>query len=270
MNLTFKKYQGTGNDFILIDDRKLTFPLNNVALIKQLCNRRFGIGADGLILLQPHADADFYMKYYNSDGKESSMCGNGGRCISQFASDLHIVKNRAEFFAIDGKHLAMQTKHKDGSALVKLEMIPVEKIEIRNPDTFVLNTGSPHYVKFITEPTDTITLVEKAKVIRYNNEFKENGINVNFVNVTSPENIIVRTYERGVEDETLSCGTGATAAALATAIFNNLPAGYNSIDVCVKGGELCVEFNFDKHLLKFSDVWLQGPAKMVFEGTINC
>ncbi|MDP1725720.1 MAG: diaminopimelate epimerase [Bacteroidota bacterium] len=269
MNITFRKYQGTGNDFIIIDDRNNNFPQENRSLIETLCNRRFGIGADGLILLQNHADGDFYMQYFNSDGNESSMCGNGGRCIAQFAFDQGIAKNTTTFYAVDGIHTAKSTNGTNNEKIINLQMCDVGDIEIAEESICILNTGSPHYVSFKTEPVDTIDLVNQARLIRYNDEYKEKGINVNFVNLKGLKSIAVRTYERGVEDETFSCGTGATASALATAIFNNLPGGMHQINVNVKGGDLKVQFNFEKNPARFTNVWLQGPAVLVFQGSLN-
>lgn len=269
MNIIFHKYQGTGNDFIIIDDRKRLFPQENKSLIEKLCNRRFGIGADGLILLQNHPEADFYMQYFNSDGNESSMCGNGGRCITQFAFDLGLVKNSAKFYAVDGIHIAENVRVANNANHVNLQMIDVSNVVSIDESSFTLNTGSPHFVSFSDEPVDTIDLLREARLIRYNDEFKKEGINVNFVNPAGLKSISVRTYERGVEDETFSCGTGATASALVTAIFNNLPGGTHQIDVKVKGGELRVMFHFDKNPARFSNVWLQGPAEKVFEGSLK-
>lgn len=274
MNIHFYKYQGTGNDFILIDDRDETFPTHDSSLVAKLCDRRFGIGADGLILLQKNNSSAFFMRYYNSDGNQSSMCGNGGRCIAAFAHRLKIAETETLFTAVDGLHEAIISG--EGNELfVKLKMQDVKDIKRPSDDlkssdgyTFVLNTGSPHYVKFLASSIDSMDLVEEAKKIRYNTEFKDEGINVNFINLEGLKKITMRTYERGVEDETLSCGTGVTAAALSTAILNDLPNGIHTIQVKTKGGELSVKFDFDKHQNTFSDVWLQGPAILVFEGDI--
>ena len=267
MNIHFYKYQGTGNDFILIDDRDAKFP-DSREVVAGLCERRFGIGADGLILLQKSDDSAFFMKYYNSDGNESSMCGNGGRCIAAFANHLHITGNETNFIAMDGMHDAIISG--EGNELfVKLKMQDIIKVEQRDEHTFVVNTGSPHFVKFIHEDIETLELVEEARKTRYNNEFKDEGINVNFVNLGGIKSIKMRTYERGVEDETLSCGTGVTAAALCTAILNGLPEGVHTVHVKTKGGELSVKFNYNALLHLFSDVWLQGPAKIVFEGDME-
>lgn len=264
MNIRFYKYQGTGNDFIMIDDREKTFPADNKELIERLCDRRFGIGADGLILLQPHPSTDFYMQYFNSDGRESSMCGNGGRCIVAFANQMKAIPNRTRFMAIDGVHEATYAK-----ARVELKMNDVNQIEARPDEVFVLNTGSPHYVAFKHNDIDAAEIITSAKAIRYNNEFKADGININFVNVLGPESIHIRTYERGVEDETLSCGTGVTASALAFALRNRFVSGEYTIHVRVMGGWLEVTFKYDSATSAFSDVWLKGPATFVYEGEIE-
>ncbi len=268
MKLHFYKYQGTGNDFVIIDDRLATFPIHDSALVAKLCDRKFGIGADGLILLQKSDAANFYMKYYNSDGNESSMCGNGGRCIAAFAYHLNVAQNETTFIAIDGAHDAHISQN-EKEWYVKLKMQDVTHVELRDEHTFVLNTGSPHFVRFLQKNIDELNIVDAAKSIRYNDEFKQEGINVNFANVSDLKTISIRTYERGVEDETLSCGTGVTAAALSTAILNNLPGGIHTIDVKVKGGALSVKFNYNKQQLSFTDIWLQGSATFVFEGDVE-
>jgi diaminopimelate epimerase len=213
MQLHFYKYQGTGNDFIIFDNRD-----NSIALTKEqvafLCNRRFGIGADGLMLLNSHSDYDFEMKYYNADGGESSMCGNGGRCLVKFAAERGIFKSQYRFLAIDGEHEASI----ENNGHVSLKMVDVSSVQSEY-NSHILNTGSPHYVE-ITDHVMDLDVYEKGKAIRYSDDFKKEGINVNFVELTEePDTILVRTYERGVEDETYSCGTGVTAAALVS--FHN-------------------------------------------------
>ena len=258
MQIHFYKYQGTGNDFIILDNRKdiFQFTREQVAL---LCDRRFGIGADGLMLLNSHADYDFEMKYYNADGGESSMCGNGGRCLVKFADEIGINKSEYRFLAIDGEHAA--TIELNG--LVALKMNDVKSIRSEY-NKHVLNTGSPHYVE-ITNNVMDLDVYEKGRAIRYSDEFKAKGINVNFVQLTDePDKIIVRTYERGVEDETYSCGTGVTAAAVVSYHNEN---GYNYVNVETKGGQLAVEF--DKIDSRFENIWLIGPAQKVFEGDIT-
>ena len=261
MNIKFFKYQGTGNDFIMIDDRISLFPSeNNTLLIEKLCHRRFGIGADGLILLQKHDSADFTMKYYNSDGRESSMCGNGGRCIAQFAKDLNLVNDRAMFYAVDGYH---EADYQNG--IVSLLMKDVDSIEKRSDNEFVLNTGSPHYVVFSDVDIDSLDIVGLAKKIRYNDEFAKEGINVNFVNIISENELKVRTYERGVEDETYSCGTGVTASVLAYSQRNSISG--KPINVQTLGGILSVKYTPNEQT--FKQVYLQGPALRVFEGELT-
>ena len=260
MYLSFTKYQGAGNDFIMVDNRKSVFPIihrNN--MIQQLCHRRFGIGADGLILLEEDPEFDFKMVYFNSDGNESSMCGNGGRCIAAFAKDLNIIQNSAVFNAIDGKH-EVELK---SDTNVELHMKNVNHLET-GPDTAVLNTGSPHYVVFV-EDVSKINVVELARKIRYNDQYTKDGINVNFAQ-WEDDHLLVNTYERGVEDETLACGTGITAAALS---WNELYKHKDSGDIKVKakGGELSVKFK--KSGDEYFDIWLCGPAVKVFEGKVE-
>lgn len=270
MNITFNKYQGTGNDFIIIDDRNVVFPVHDTDLVARLCDRRFGIGADGLILLQPHQTSSYFMKYYNSDGKESSMCGNGGRCIAAFALKHQVVSGKHRFMAIDGLHDAEPITI-DNQTLIRLKMQDVNTIESRPNNAYTLNTGSPHFIQFIAEPVSSINLVEQAKQIRYNNEFKLQGINVNFINVINSHEIVIRTYERGVEDETFSCGTGVTAAAIGTAFFNQFQEGEHTVNVKTPGGALSVEYTYSQEPNNqcFKNIYLQGPASFVFEGVIE-
>jgi len=266
--MKFYKYQGTGNDFIMIDDRNRLFDASHKEFIAQLCNRRFGIGADGLILLQLLPDQTFYMQYFNSDGGESSMCGNGGRCFAQFIFDLGLAKQEISFLAIDGWHKAYQMSNEGENDWIALQMISVQTVKKISENTFELNTGSPHYVSFLAEPIAQIPLNDWAKEIRYNLPYKENGINVNYVNLLGVKDLCIRTYERGVEDETYSCGTGATAAALSAALFANLPAGKHLTKVAVSGGNLAIQFFILPENKGFSDIWLMGPAKHVFTGNI--
>lgn len=257
MNIIFHKYQGTGNDFIMINGLKnsdaLTLSQEN---IEYLCSRRFGIGADGLIILCPSEKVDYKMLYFNSDGRESTMCGNGGRCLAKFAFDQGVSDREASFEAVDGMHRSTVLE----SGLVELEMIDVDTFTSLTEDTFEINTGSPHYVKFSSE-FDNIDIVKFGKSIRYSDVYNDDGINVN---VSSFEDglLHVKTYERGVEDETYSCGTGVTAAAIcASEYFDN---AQNSFDIQSKGGNLKVRFKKDGS--RFTDIWLSGPATFVFEG----
>lgn len=258
MLLHFYKYQGTGNDFVILDNRK-----DEITLTKQqihaICHRRFGVGADGLMLLNTHPGYDFEMKYYNADGAESTMCGNGGRCLVKFAADRGILKSSYHFLAKDGEHQA----YIDIDGTVSLKMNDVLNVEYERGN-YILNTGSPHYVHMVDNVMH-VDVVERGRHIRYSDEYREEGINVNFVQQTEdPDVIIVRTYERGVEDETWSCGTGVTAAALVC--FHN-ENGYNRVDVKTKGGELSVEYDkIDEH---YENIWLIGPAVKVFEGEVE-
>src|SRR5829696_1580715 len=250
MRLHFYKYQGTGNDFVIFDNRngKIKLTKKQVAF---LCNRRFGIGADGLMLLNPHPSYDFEMKYYNADGGESTMCGNGGRCLVKFAAEMGISNSEYRFIAIDGEHEASI----ESNGNVSLKMNDVASIHSHN-NKHVLNTGSPHYVEVLQNVME-LNVFEKGRDIRYSDEFKKEGINVNFVEQTEePDSIIVRTYERGVEDETYSCGTGVTAAALVSYHNEN---GYNFVNVETKGGQLSVEF--DRIGETYKNIWLIGPAE---------
>ncbi len=258
MQLTCYKYQGTGNDFILIDNRGMLITLTTDQ-IKFLCDRRFGIGADGLMLLEIEPGVDFEMVYFNSDGKESSMCGNGGRCITAFAQQLGLITNEAKFLAIDGIH-----EVKIDNELISLKMNDVRTIEV-GTDYFYLNTGSPHYVKFVTD-IDNFDVFTEGKKIRNNERFIYEGTNVNFIEKTETD-LIVRTYERGVEGETLSCGTGVTAAALVAALTNK-STSKNNCTIKTLGGALNVKF--DKVLdNNFYNIWLQGPATFVFKTVID-
>lgn len=258
MQLKFYKYQGTGNDFVIIDGMKEAINLTNEQVAK-LCDRKFGIGADGLMIMAPSEVADFKMVYYNSDGNQSTMCGNGGRCISSFAQHMGYVEDSTTFDAIDGLHQAKLLPN----GIVELEMINVDSVQCEK-SVFVLNTGSPHYVSF-TEDRD-VDIVKFGKEIRYSDTYKEEGINVNVVNRLK-DSIAIKTYERGVEDETLSCGTGVTAAAIASVIKSEL-MGSQTIPVKAKGGELYVKFNRKGEFL-FEDIWLCGPTKMVFKGQVE-
>jgi len=253
--MNFTKYQGTGNDFVIIDDRKEEFPAQNTVLIAHICNRKFGVGADGLILLRNHTDYDFQMIYFNADGRESSMCGNGGRCIVAFAKHLQVIENQATFLAIDGAHEARIV-----GKIVELKMSDVQQTQ-SGEGFYTLNTGSPHYVKFVDSVAEVDVFTE-GKTIRNSPTFKAEGINVNFVEAIG-RGIRVATYERGVENETLSCGTGVTAAALAYYLENGYSVGH-TIPVETKGGNLEVRFQPSEE--GFSDIWLCGAAELVFEG----
>ena len=257
MIIEFYKYQGTGNDFIMIDDREKEFDLTDNDLIAALCERRMGIGADGLILLREHDTLDFEMIYFNADGKESSMCGNGGRCIIAFAQMLEMTGNETTFMAIDGEHKGRLMD--DG---IYLQMQDVKKIEGVG-DGLVLNTGSPHYIEMVDE-LDYIDVNKQGRKIRNSAAFKKDGINVNFV--LDANELQVRTYERGVEAETLSCGTGVVATAIAMHYANCIEE--TLVNVKTKGGELTV--SFEEFNGGYRNIWLSGEASMVFAGEFAC
>jgi len=258
INIPFHKYQGAGNDFVMVDNRAGVFPdAGDIAFIERLCDRRFGIGADGLILLENAPGFDFRMVYFNADGRESSMCGNGGRCIVAFAKHLGIIGEHCRFIAIDGPHEAWMTT----PDWVELKMSDVAAVRQTSDGDYVLNTGSPHYVQFVDQ-LDALPVAELGRKIRYSATFQAEGINVNFVETTET-GIVVATYERGVEDETLSCGTGVTAAAIAS-YLKNPKAGNTEVPIETKGGKLRVRFKPTES--RFEEVWLCGPAVRVFEG----
>ena len=258
--LPFYKYQGAGNDFITVDQRSQHYlQRSDRKSIARLCHRRFGIGADGLILLQYNPDFDFEMVYFNADGGEGSMCGNGGRCIVAFARQLGLIKEHGRFIAVDGPHEARIRP--DG--WVELKMGDVNNIE-KGAGFYFMNTGSPHYVVFVDalEQTDVL---QRGREVRYSARFKKEGTNVNFVEPAT-DGIAVATYERGVEDETLSCGTGVTASAIA--YYLRQPGeGPQAIPIQTQGGRL--EVRFTPHSDGFTDVWLCGPAQLVFEGVVE-
>ena len=258
MQIEFYKYQGTGNDFVMIDNRSDTFPKEDIELIAHLCDRRFGIGGDGLILLEEDPEAHFKMVYYNSDGNQSTMCGNGGRCLVAFAKQLHVIENEATFNAIDGLHHA--TVGEDG--LVSLQMIDVIDIK-QTPDYSFLNTGSPHHVQ-IVEDLAHYNVKENGAAIRYGELYGKAGSNINFVSKIDDTTFSLRTYERGVEDETLACGTGATAVAIA--MHATAVTAATAINLNVEGGKLSV--TFDKVKGGYTNVFLKGPATFVFKGSI--
>lgn len=260
MQLHFYKYQGTGNDFIIADNRTNAYSGLTTSQINHLCNRRFGIGADGLMLLNEKPGYDFEMKYYNADGKEGSMCGNGGRCITKFAYHLGIHREMYRFLATDGSHDA----EIDIDGIVSLKMKDVKNIHKFHND-YIVDTGSPHYIKLVSNVMD-MDVYKKGYEIRNSKEFVDEGININFVEqMNEVDKITVRTYERGVEDETHSCGTGVTAAALVC--FHN-ENGFNEVEVKTLGGTLSVEYDKinDTH---FENIWLCGPAEKVYEGSFE-
>ncbi len=255
--IPFTKYHGTGNDFILIDHFKghLKIDPQDHNTIKAMCQRHYGIGADGLIILEDHIDGEFYMNYFNADGLPGSFCGNGSRCTVAFARELGIIKHKTRFYASDGLHLAEIDPH---LIFVKMQFKSSEQLD---EDTWILDTGSPHFINFRNE-IDQLDVYQEGKSIRYSKAYEKNGINVNFVEITS-EGLNVKTYERGVEDVTLSCGSGVTAAAVA----HKLKSGNNEnsiYKVHTMGGTLKVKIEMKNEQVK--DVWLGGPAKKVFSG----
>lgn len=258
MILHFYKYQGAGNDFVILDNRDNLYTLST-AQINFLCDRRFGIGADGLMLLERAEGYDFKMVYYNADGQESTMCGNGGRCIASFAQYLGIAGDEPFFIAIDGPHKTLIAA--DGT--VSLQMQDIDHIEFGEEET-ILNTGSPHYISF-RKAIDELDVFALGKAIRNQERFQPKGINVNFVEVLPDGDLNIRTYERGVEDETLACGTGVTAAAIASVCGQT---GHFDIAVAARGGELSVRFDKSGRT-SANNIWLTGPARLVFEGNIT-
>jgi diaminopimelate epimerase len=261
-SIHFYKYQATGNDFVLIDNRSGQYSFTTDQ-IKKICDRRFGVGADGLMLIEKHPALDFNLVYYNSDGSES-LCGNGSRAAVKMASSLGMVNGKASFNAYDGPHEAKLLPDE----IVRLKMGNVNEVKNVENDIFI-NTGSPHLIRFVENLKD-YPVVEEGRKIRYSVAFQPKGTNVNFVELQKDNTIFVRTYERGVEDETLSCGTGVTASALAASL-----KGYTSpVKIKAMGGELSVEFTTQSGqsvglASPFSDIFLIGPAKMVFEGEME-
>lgn len=260
MTLQFTKYQGSGNDFIIFDNREGIMPTLSTQQVHRLCDRHFGIGADGLMLMNRHDEYDFEMIYFNADGNVSTMCGNGGRCMIRCAYDLGIHQYTYRFLAADGLHEGeIDLDHN----LIRLKMSDVNEVHYSYGQA-VLHTGSPHFVKFVNR-LEEVDVVESGRLVRYSKSYETEGINVNFVENISEDTIHVRTYERGVEDETLSCGTGVTAAALVSAHNHH---GFNKVNIKTPGGLLSVEF--EKHNdSQFDNIWLIGPAHFVFKGSID-
>jgi len=258
MKVEFVKYQGTGNDFILLDNHNGAYDDLSMREIEFLCNRKIGIGADGLIKLSKNEEFDFEVEYFNADGTQS-FCGNGARCSVAFAKALGWIDKDTRFLAIDGVHSASISED-----IVRLEMLNVPIFEKKGND-FFLDTGSPHFVHFDQE--DVLDIVSYGKEIRYSEEYRDNGVNVNVVNSMNEDTIQVRTYERGVEDETLSCGTGVTACALI--FMMNSDRVLSRVNVQTKGGTLFVESDGFSEKKGFTNIWLSGPANKVFNGRID-
>jgi diaminopimelate epimerase len=259
MKISFSKYQGTGNDFVMLDNLNGQYDSLTIPQIQLICDRRFGVGSDGLIKINSHNSSDFEVEYFNSDGSKS-FCGNGARCSVAFAETLGVNVSDTSFLGIDGLHKA--SKNQDVISLEMGDVSEITKIE----NDFVIYTGSPHYIRFIDAIND-LDIVQFGKKVRYSEEFKNEGINVNLVEIVNANNLIVNTYERGVEDETLSCGTGVTACVLAFAYQTQL-LGEHKVSVKVKGGILSVFFN-QETLGKFTTIHLIGPGQFVFSGEIN-
>ncbi len=257
MKITFYKYQGAGNDFILLDNRKINYSFSS-SEIKKFCDRNFGVGADGFIVLKNHNKYDFEMSYYNCDGKISSMCGNGGRCVVHFANLLGIIESDTFFYAVDGVHYAKINKINS----VTLKMIDIEMVLVKNGNIFI-NSGSPHLI-IEKKDIDLIDVKESGFKIRNLKMFRPHGVNVNFVEKVSKKEFKIRTYERGVENETLSCGTGAVASAIAMHYLGRTK--HREIKIITKGGELKVLFKFEK---SYSEIFLEGPVDIIFKGEIN-
>lgn len=253
----FYKYQGTGNDFIIIDNRDFSFFAEMETIIR-LCDRHYGIGADGLMLLEKSKSSDFHMRYFNCDGNEATMCGNGGRCIAAFARRTGISGEKVSFTGADGKHFAIVEEN----GTVHLEMNDVKGASAEG-DAWIINTGSPHYVEFRNK-IEKIDLAAEGRKIRFSHRFKPDGINVNFAERKGNE-LFIRTYERGVEDETLSCGTGSVAAAIASYLKTG---GNTTVNINTRGGKLTVEFKAAGKD-NFTGIKLSGPAVFVFSGRIE-
>lgn len=254
--IPFHKYQATGNDFIMIDNRNGIFPAHDLELVKKLCDRKFGIGSDGLILIEPSSDSDFNMVFFNPDGSQS-LCGNGSRCAVNFSKELGLINEDTEFMAYDGIHHASIKND-----IVYLDMHDVQNVTHMS-DGMLIDTGSPHYTQFVAK-TDGFNVVEEGRKIRYGGLFHDGGVNVNFIQVINENEIYVRTYERGVEDETLSCGTGVTASAIAAG-FKGVG---NEVNINTLGGKLKVSYNKvgDRG---YNNIVLSGPTEKVFEGEIE-
>jgi diaminopimelate epimerase len=260
--IQFYKYHGAGNDFIIFNclNDSLDFTEDHIAYI---CDRHTGIGADGVMFLLKSEEYDFEMKYYNSDGKEGTMCGNGGRCMISFAYDMGIIKDEYRFIAVDGKHYGKILEINAKEKTVELQMTDVNMVNEQN-GKYVIDTGSPHYLDF-RENIENLDVYQEGRSIRYSEQFEEEGINVNFIE--SRENkLYVRTYERGVENETLACGTGVTAAAIAMSLKQK--GKYSQYDIQTLGGDLHVRFQ-SSGKNRFTNIFLTGPATYVFTGALE-
>jgi diaminopimelate epimerase len=255
MEISFYKYQGTGNDFVMIDNRTNFFPKQNTDIISSLCDRHFGVGSDGVILIEEDEELDFKMVYFNADGSQT-FCGNGGRCAVAFAKKLGMISSTTNFRAVDGTHYA-----KIENDFISLRMIDVNQIEVSDSSVYTF-TGTQHHVQLVDDLTN-FPVFEKGKNIRYS--YADPGANVNFVEQINEDTFRVRTYEKGVENETLACGTGVTAVAVAMHKTGKTKA--TTIHLPVEGGELQVTFTPSKD--GYQEVFLKGSAKFVFEGKVN-
>ena len=259
MKFNFDKYQGAGNDFIIIDDRLSIFPKENASIINQLCNRHMGIGADGLILVQNSSHGDFKMIYFNSDGKLGSLCGNGARCVFAYARSLNIVKNKGVFEAADGLHFASMKKDN----LVSLDMNDITNIS-KIGDSLFINTGSPHHLELV-EDISKINVNDQGAAIRFGEPYLDFGTNVNYIEMLDKNTFKIRTYERGVEKETLSCGTGAVAASVGVHFMGLTQS--TSINIHALGGMLKTVFTTS--LGRYSEIKLIGPTEFIFSGNFE-
>lgn len=266
-HIPFYKYQGAGNDFIVIDNRKSQYSFLNTTQIAHFCNRRFGIGADGLMFLEKDPEHVFKMRYFNADGLEGSMCGNGGRCIVSLAHHLKLFKELVVFNATDGLHKAELVSEFYPQSLVRLQMRDVNTYT-KKGKIYTLDTGSPHYVCFV-EDVESVDVLTVGRKIRFSKDFPH-GINVNFVEITA-SGLRMRTYERGVEDETFSCGTGATATAIAYLLMMNADPGTHSVGISTKGGHLQIHLDVEQMEKKkrFKEVYLEGLTALVYKGEIE-
>ncbi len=261
MQIHFYKYQGTGNDFVILDAWNSLVEISKDQ-VEHLCNRKYGIGADGLMIIRRHQNYDFEMVYFNADGLPGSMCGNGGRCLVQFAFNKGYISNKTNFIAADGEHEALFDIHRNW---VSLRMGNVKEVKLRDGGDCFVDTGSPHIVRWVEDP-QVIDVLAEGKFIRNSIEFKQHGTNVNFVKVADSK-LYIRTFERGVEDETLSCGTGVTASVIAASATQKFALDKNGCEVITCGGNLFVKF--EKLGNEYKNIWLEGPAEFVFEGTIE-
>lgn len=259
MKIHFHKYHGCGNDFVVLDGRDGRLPELSQEMVARICHRRFGIGADGLMVLGDAPGHDFSMLYWNADGRPGSMCGNGARCIVAFAHRLGIVRSTYSFLAPDGLHEAI--REDDGT--VRLRMSDVGSVEAIGSD-HLLDTGSPHYVRF-TGDLNALDVDREGRAIRHSSRFDREGVNVNFVERLDGGGLFVRTFERGVEAETMSCGTGVTASALVSA---GGAEGRRDIAIRTPGGRLRVDFEAVPGQ-GFRNIWLVGPATFVYTGEVD-